>query len=32
MLARSVLDARAEFPNPTLADLYDVDVKPPSIA
>ena len=27
-LAQSVLDARAEFPNSTLADLYDVDVMP----
>jgi len=27
-LAQAVLDARAEFPNSTLADLYDVDVMP----
>jgi len=27
-LAQSVLDARGEFPNSTLADLYDVDVMP----
>ncbi len=27
-LAQSVLDARLEFPNSTLADLYDVDVMP----
>lgn len=27
-LAQTVLDARAEFPNSTLADLYDVDVMP----
>jgi hypothetical protein len=27
-LAQCVLDARAEFPNSTLADLYDVDVMP----
>jgi hypothetical protein len=27
-LAQSVLDARKEFPNSTLADLYDVDVMP----
>ena len=28
LLAQSVLDAHAEFPNSTLADLYDVDVMP----
>jgi hypothetical protein len=28
IVAQSVLDARAEFPNSTLADLYDVDVMP----
>jgi hypothetical protein len=27
-LAQAVLDARAEFQNSTLADLYDVDVMP----
>jgi len=27
-LAQAVLDARAQFPNSTLADLYDVDVMP----
>ncbi len=27
-LAQSVLDARTQFPNSTLADLYDVDVMP----
>lgn len=26
--AQSIVDARAEFPNSTLADLYDVDVMP----
>ena len=28
LLAQAVLNARAEFPNSTLADLYDVDVMP----
>jgi len=28
-LAQVVLDARAQFPNATLADLYDVDSMPP---
>ena len=27
-LAQAVLDARAQYPNSTLADLYDVDVMP----
>lgn len=27
-LAKSVLDARTQFPNSTLADLYDTDVMP----
>jgi len=27
-IAQAVLDARAQFPNSTLADLYDVDVMP----
>jgi len=27
-LAQAILDARAQFPNSTLADLYDVDVMP----
>lgn len=30
-LAQGVLDARAEFPNSTLADLYDVDAMPPKL-
>jgi hypothetical protein len=30
-VAQSVLDARAEFPNSTLADLYDVDAMPPKL-
>lgn len=30
-LAQAVLDARREFPNSTLADLYDPDVMPPSL-
>jgi hypothetical protein len=30
-LAQSVLDARAQFPNSTLADLYDVDAMPPQL-
>lgn len=29
-LARAVLDARAQFPASTLADLYDADVMPPA--
>jgi N-6 DNA Methylase len=28
-LAQAVLDARTQFPNSTLADLYDVDAMPP---
>ena len=30
-LAQAVLDARAQFPNSTLADLYDVDAMPPQL-
>ncbi len=30
-LAQTVLDARARFPNSTLADLYDVDAMPPQL-
>lgn len=30
-LAQAVLDARREFPNSTMADLYDPDVMPPSL-
>jgi hypothetical protein len=30
-LAQAVLDARAQFPNSTLADLYDVDAMPPPL-
>jgi hypothetical protein len=30
-LAQAVLDARAQFPNSTLADLYDVDAMPPKL-
>ena len=30
-LAQSVLDARIEFPNATLADLYDADAMPPKL-
>ncbi|MGD0200407.1 MAG: DNA methyltransferase [Bryobacteraceae bacterium] len=30
-LAQAVLDARAEFPNSTLADLYDIDAMPPQL-
>ncbi len=30
-LAQAVLDARAQFPNSTLADLYDVDAMPPRL-
>src|ERR1019366_335011 len=30
-LAQSVLDARLQFPNSTLADLYDVDAMPPQL-
>lgn len=30
-LAQTVLDARARFPNSTLADLYDVDATPPQL-
>lgn len=30
-LAHAVLDARAQFPNSTLADLYDVDAMPSSL-
>ena len=29
--AQEVLDARAQFPNSTLADLYDVDAMPPRL-
>ncbi len=29
LLAQAVLDARAQFPTSTLADLYDADVMPP---
>ena len=29
--AQAVLDARAQFPNSTLADLYDVDAMPPQL-
>ncbi len=29
--AQAVLDARAHFPNSTLADLYDVDAMPPEL-
>jgi hypothetical protein len=31
LLAQGVLDARAQFPNSTLADLYDVDAMPPQL-
>jgi hypothetical protein len=30
-LAQAVLDARAKFPNATLADLYDPDTMPPAL-
>jgi hypothetical protein len=30
-LAQAVLDARAKFPNATLADLYDPDTMPPEL-
>lgn len=30
-LAQGVLDARAKFPNSTLADLYDPDAMPPDL-
>jgi hypothetical protein len=30
-LAQAVLDARLQFPNSTLADLYDVDAMPPQL-
>jgi hypothetical protein len=30
-LAQAVLDARTQFPNSTLADLYDVDAMPPQL-
>jgi hypothetical protein len=30
-LAQGVLDARSEFPNATLADLYDADAMPPKL-
>lgn len=30
-LAQAVLDARLQFPDSTLADLYDVDATPPSL-
>ncbi len=30
-LAQAVLDARAEFPRATLADLYDIDAMPPNL-
>ena len=30
-LAKAVLDARAEFPDATLADLYDPDIMPPPL-
>jgi len=30
-LAQNVLDARAEFPGSTLADLYDIDAMPPQL-
>jgi len=30
-LAQAVLDARAQFPNSTLADLYDIDAMPPQL-
>lgn len=30
-LAQAVLDARLQFPDSTLADLYDVDVMPPKL-
>lgn len=30
-VAQTVLDARAEYPNSTLADLYDVDAMPPKL-
>lgn len=30
-LAQAVLDARAKFPNATLADLYDPDAMPPDL-
>lgn len=30
-LAQAVLDARAQFPNSTLADLYDIDAMPPPL-
>jgi hypothetical protein len=30
-LAQAVLDARAQFPTSTLADLYDADVMPPQL-
>ena len=30
-LAQGVLDARDQFPNATLADLYDVDAMPPPL-
>jgi hypothetical protein len=30
-LAQAVLDARAQFPQSTLADLYDADVMPPQL-
>jgi hypothetical protein len=31
LLAQSVLDARAEFPDSSLADLYDADLMPPGL-
>jgi hypothetical protein len=30
-LAQAVLDARVQFPDSTLADLYDVDAMPPQL-
>ena len=30
-LAQAVLDARTQFPNATLGDLYDVDAMPPQL-
>lgn len=30
-LAQAVLDARAQFPHSTLADLYDIDIMPPQL-
>ena len=31
LLAQAVLDTRAQFPNATLGDLYDVDAMPPQL-